>query len=289
MEINSGTKLCCLLGHPVKHSISPQLHNSAFRYLGLNMVYLSFDVEPKNLSRVVKGLRSLGVVGFNVTIPHKVSIIKFLDMLDLTSKETGAVNTVVLENKKLKGYNTDVEGIRKSLLDLELEVNLRGRALIIGAGGAARAAIVALKLLGVKEMIIANRRIWKAAALARKFRKDGLKIKSISLMDVKRYSKSASIIINATPMGMWPHQDETPLYANDISSSSIVLDLVYNPLETKLLREAKNAGAKTINGLKPLIEQAVKAFQLWTGLEPPRDLLWSVAEKALESWRRNEE
>ncbi len=287
MEINSDTKLCCLLGHPVKHSISPQLHNSAFRYLGLNMVYLSFDVEPKNLSRVVKGLKTLGVVGFNVTIPHKVSIIKFLDMLDLTSKETGAVNTVVLENKRLKGYNTDVEGIRKSLLDSE--VDPEGRALIIGAGGAARAAIVALKLLGVKEVVIANRRIWKAAALARRFRKDGLKIKSVSLIDVKRYSKTSPIIINATPIGMWPHQDETPLYSNDISSGSIVLDLVYNPLKTRLLREAENAGAKTINGLKPLIEQAVKAFQLWTGLEPPRDLLWRVAEEALQSWRRNEE
>lgn len=280
MEIDSDTKLCCLLGHPIKHSISPQLHNSAFKHLGLNMVYLSFDVEPRYLSRAVRGLRSLGVVGFNVTTPHKVSIVKFLDVLDTTSREAGAVNTVVLENSRLKGYNTDVEGIRMSLLDSES--NLEGRALVIGAGGAARAAIVALKLLGVREIIIANRRVWKAAALARKFKKDGLKIKSISLMEIKRYSKASSIIINATPVGMRPHQDETLLHSGDISSDSTVLDLVYNPLKTTLLKEAEKAGAKTINGLKPLIEQAAKAFQIWTRLEPPRGLLWRAAEEALK-------
>ncbi|MCL7401204.1 MAG: shikimate dehydrogenase [Thaumarchaeota archaeon] len=287
MEINSETRLCCLIGHPVKHSISPQLHNSAFKHLGLNIVYLSFDIESRYLRRVVEGLKSLNVVGFNVTIPYKVAIIKLLDVLDSTAKETRAVNTVVLKNNELIGYNTDVEGIKRSLLDSRN--TLDGRALIIGAGGAARAAVVALKNLGIKEIVIANRRIWRAAALVRIFKMNDLEMKSVSLAEVGRYSRTSSIIINATPIGMWPRQDETPLSSNDIPGNSTVLDLVYNPLKTKLLEEAEKAGAETINGLKPLIEQAVKSFELWTGLHPPRDILWRVAEEALKKWGRDED
>ncbi|MCL7390589.1 MAG: shikimate dehydrogenase [Thaumarchaeota archaeon] len=287
MEINSETRLCCLIGHPVKHSISPQLHNSAFKHLGLNIVYLSFDIESRYLRRAVEGLKSLNVVGFNVTIPYKVAIIKLLDVLDSTAKETRAVNTVVLKNNELIGYNTDVEGIKRSLLDSRN--TLDGRALIIGAGGAARAAVVALKNLGIKEIVIANRRIWRAAALVRIFKMNDLEMKSVSLAEVGRYSRTSSIIINATPIGMWPRQDETPLSSNDIPGNSTVLDLVYNPLKTKLLEEAEKAGAETINGLKPLIEQAVKSFELWTGLHPPRDILWRVAEEALKKWGRDED
>jgi shikimate dehydrogenase len=287
MEINSETRLCCLIGHPVKHSISPELHNSAFKHLGLNIVYLSFDIESRYLRRAVEGLKSLNVVGFNVTIPYKVAIIKLLDVLDSTAKETRAVNTVVLKNNELIGYNTDVEGIKRSLLDSRN--TLDGRALIIGAGGAARAAVVALKNLGIKEIVIANRRIWRAAALVRIFKMNDLEMKSVSLAEVGRYSRTSSIIINATPIGMWPRQDETPLSSNDIPGNSTVLDLVYNPLKTKLLEEAEKAGAETINGLKPLIEQAVKSFELWTGLHPPRDILWRVAEEALKKWGRDED
>ncbi|MCL7389865.1 MAG: shikimate dehydrogenase [Thaumarchaeota archaeon] len=287
MEIDSETRLCCLIGHPVKHSISPQLHNSAFKHLGLNIVYLSFDIELRYLRRAVEGLKSLNVVGFNVTIPYKVAIIKLLDVLDSTAKETRAVNTVVLKNNELIGYNTDVEGIKRSLLDSRN--TLDGRALIIGAGGAARAAVVALKNLGIKEIVIANRRIWRAAALVRMFKMNDLEMKSVSLAEVGRYSRTSSIIINATPIGMWPRQDETPLSSNDIPGNSTVLDLVYNPLKTKLLEEAEKAGAETINGLKPLIEQAVKSFELWTGLHPPRDILWKVAEEALKKWGRDED
>lgn len=287
MEIDSETKLCCLIGHPVRHSISPHLHNTAFKHLGLNMIYLAFDVEPSSLSNVIKGLRSLKVVGFNVTIPHKVSVMKFLDALDLTSIETRAVNTVVLKNNKLIGYNTDVDGIKKSLIDSDSRLD--GRALIIGAGGAARAAIVALRDLGVREIVIANRRLWRAASLVRIFKKKGLKMKSISLSEVRRYSRTSSIIINATPIGMWPHPDETPLSSNDIPRNSTVLDLVYNPLRTKLLEEAEKAEAETIKGLKTLIEQAAKAFEIWTGLQPPREILWRTGEEILKRWERREE
>ncbi|MEM1584265.1 MAG: shikimate dehydrogenase [Nitrososphaerota archaeon] len=279
MEIDSETKLCCLIGHPVKHSISPLLHNTAFKQLGLKMVYLAFDVEPRYLSRVVKGLKSLNVAGFNVTIPHKVSIMRLLDVIDSTSMETKAVNTVALKDGKLIGYNTDIEGVKRSLIDSNCMLD--GRALVIGAGGAARAAIVALKELGVKEIVIANRSIWRAATLVRIFKDEGLKMKSVNLYEAKRYSRASSIIINATPIGMWPYMDETPLSSNDIPRNSVVLDLVYNPLKTKLLEEAEKAGAETISGLKPLIEQAVKAFEIWTGFQPPKDTLWRIGEEAL--------
>ncbi|MCS7125696.1 MAG: shikimate dehydrogenase [Aigarchaeota archaeon] len=286
MEINSKTKLFCLIGHPIEHSISPQLHNTAFKYFDLNCVYLTFDVEPTQLSRAIKGLKALRVSGFNVTIPHKVSIIRYLDGLDISAKETGAVNTVVLKNNKLIGYNTDVEGIKKSIENIE-EVR-DGRALVIGAGGAARAAIVALKMLGFKEIIIANRRLLRAATLVRRFRDEELNMRSVSLFEMKRYSKTCSVIINATPIGMWPHIDETPLNSTEIPKGSLILDLVYNPMKTRLLEEAKKAGATIVYGVNPLIEQAIKSFQLWTNLEPPRELLLKVAEQSLQTWGRNE-
>ncbi|MEM3952735.1 MAG: shikimate dehydrogenase [Nitrososphaerota archaeon] len=273
MEINSKTRLCCLIGHPVKHSISPNIHNTLFQKLNLNYVYLAFDIDPKDLRSTVRGFRAMNVLGFNVTIPHKINVIKY-------------VNTVVNRGGELVGYNTDIDGIINSLKDVEYD-NC-GRALVIGAGGAARAAIVALRNLGLEDIIVCNRRLWRAAALVRKFRNDHLKMKAISISEASRYSRNASIIINATPIGMWPNVDETPLNSHEISRNAVVLDLVYNPLKTKLIIEAEKAGAKTITGLKPLIEQAAKAFMLWTSIDPPRELMWSVAEKTLKEIFRNE-
>ncbi|MEN2975083.1 MAG: shikimate dehydrogenase [Candidatus Caldarchaeales archaeon] len=286
MEITSKSKLYCLIGHPVGHSISPQIHNAAFKYFNLDCVYLSFDVEPIHLSMVVRGFKALKIGGFNVTIPHKISIRRYIDEHDISSKETGAVNTVVLRNNKYVGYNTDVEGIKKSLEEFEDLVD--GRALILGAGGVARAAVAALKSLGLEEIIIANRRLMRAAALVRRFKDEGLKMRPVHFHEARRYSKSCSLIINATPIGMWPHIDETPLNSNDISRGSLVLDLVYNPLKTRFIEEARKAGAKIVYGLKPLIEQARRSFQLWTGFEPPLELLWKIAEKQLKAWDKHE-
>ncbi|MEM1579888.1 MAG: shikimate dehydrogenase [Nitrososphaerota archaeon] len=286
MEINSKTRLCCLIGHPVKHSISPNIHNTLFQKLNLNYVYLAFDIDPKDLRSTVRGFRAMNVLGFNVTIPHKINVIKYLDKIDSSAKESGSVNTVVNRGGELVGYNTDIDGIINSLKDVEYD-NC-GRALVIGAGGVARAAIVALRNLGLEDIIVCNRRLWRAAALVRKFRNDHLKMKAISISEASRYSRNASIIINATPIGMWPNVDETPLNSHEISRNAVVLDLVYNPLKTKLIIEAEKAGAKTITGLKPLIEQAAKAFMLWTSIDPPRELMWSVAEKTLKEIFRNE-
>lgn len=279
MKVDAGTRLCALIGHPVAHSVSPQMHNAAFRALGLDYIYLAFDVEPGQLARAVRGLRALGVAGFNVTIPHKVSVMRLLDGLDSSARDAGAVNTVAIGREGLIGYNTDVYGIENSLKTAE---KLKpGRAMIIGAGGAARATAIALHRLGYKEVVIANRRLWRAAALARRLKTIGVKAKAVELGDAGKYSRSCAVIVNATPIGMWPEASGTPLKAREIPGDAVVLDLVYNPAKTILLEEAERAGAEAIPGITPLVEQGAKAFELWTGVEAPKDVMLRAAEEAL--------
>lgn len=280
MEVDSSTRLCCLIGHPVKHSVSPQMHNAAFKELGLNCIYLVFDVLEESLGEAVNGLRSIGVLGFNVTIPHKIKIIKFLDELDDSAKLVKAVNTVIRRDAKLIGYNTDLYGIERVLREVD-ELN-RDLGLIIGAGGAGRASAIALTNLGFSEIIIANRTFERASNLAEQIHELGFSAKPIPLTDLPRYASSANLIINATPLGMAPSLiSETPLKRDHIRRNSIVLDLVYNPLRTRLLIEAERAGACTISGLKVLVAQGAEAFKLWTGIDPPIDVMYSAALKAL--------
>jgi len=280
MEIDSSTRLCCLIGHPVKHSVSPQMHNAAFKELGLNCIYLVFDVLEESLGEAVNGLRSIGVLGFNVTIPHKIRIIKFLDELDDSAKLVKAVNTVIRRDDKLIGYNTDLYGIERVLREVD-ELN-RDLGLIIGAGGAGRASAIALTNLGFSEIIIANRTFERASNLAEQILELGFSAKPIPQTDLPRYASSANLIINATPLGMAPSLiSETPLKRDHIRRDSIVLDLVYNPLRTRLLIEAERAGACTISGLKVLAAQGAEAFKLWTGIDPPIDVMYSAALKAL--------
>ena len=280
MEVDSSTRLCCLIGHPVKHSVSPQMHNAAFKELGLNCIYLVFDVLEESLGEAVNGLRSIGVLGFNVTIPHKIRIIKFLDELDGSAKLVKAVNTVIRRDDKLIGYNTDLYGVERVLREVD-ELN-RDLGLIIGAGGAGRASAIALTNLGFSEIIIANRTFERASNLAEQILELGFSAKPIPLTDLPRYASSANLIINATPLGMAPSLiSETPLKRDHIRRNSIVLDLVYNPLRTRLLIEAERAGACTISGLKVLAAQGAEAFKLWTGIDPPIDVMYSAALKAL--------
>lgn len=280
MEIDSSTRLCCLIGHPVKHSVSPQMHNAAFKKLGLNCIYLVFDVLEESLGKAVNGLRSLKVLGFNVTIPHKIGIIRFLDEFDDSARLVGAVNTVVQKDGVLIGYNTDLYGIERVLGEVD-ELN-RDLGLIIGAGGAGRASAIALTNLGFSEIIIANRTIKRASNLAKQIHDLGFSAKPIPLTDLSRYASSANLIINATPLGMAPDLIyETPLKRDHIRRDSIVLDLVYNPIKTRLLIEAEKAGAYVISGLKVLVAQGAKAFKLWTGIDPPIDIMYSAALKAI--------
>ena len=279
--INASTKLCCLIGCPVTHSVSPQMHNAAFKALGLNYVYLAFEVAVEDLETAVRGLKAIGVAGFNVTIPHKINVMKYLDELDESAEEAGAVNTVASEDGLLIGYNTDVYGVMKALEGFNLPKTKP--ALIIGAGGAARAAANALMKIGFDEIVIANRTVEKARQLADWIKSTGRKAYSHGLDRLGYIARGCGVIINATSIGMLPHANETLLTSKNIPEDSIVLDLVYNPPKTKLLREAERAGAKIISGIEVLIHQGARAFELWTRCKAPIDVMRRAVLAALEA------
>ncbi len=249
------------------------MHNAAFKDKGLNYIYVAFDVLPENLKYVINGAKALGIVGFNVTIPHKIEIMKYLDEIDEDAQLIGAVNTIKIEDGKAIGYNTDGIGARKAL---EEEIGkVKGKNIVIyGAGGAARA--VAFELAKDNNIIIANRTVEKAEKLAKEIaeklnKKFGEEVK-FSGLDVDL--NGIDIIINATPIGMYPNVDVEPIVkAENMREDMVVMDLVYNPLETVLLKEAKKVNAKTINGLGMLIYQGAVAFKIWTGIEPNIDVM----------------
>lgn len=271
IRINGSTRLCCLIGHPVKHSLSPLMHNTAFEELGLNSIYLAFKVEKSSLGDAVKGLKSLGVCGFNVTIPHKVEIVEYIDEKDRSAVDIGAVNTVVNRDGWLIGYNTDVQGVIFALERAGL-TPLRGLAVIIGAGGAARAVVTALALMGCEEILILNRTEERGITLAHEAEKRyGIRCRGLKLTykNLERNVEDADLIVNATSLGMHPEIDQSPVPKELIPEGAAVFDVVYTPLETRFLREAKERGAKTIPGIDMLIGQGASSFKLWTGKEFP--------------------
>ena len=266
--IDAKTKVIGLIGHPVEHSFSPIMHNAAFKDKGLNYVYVAFDVLPENLKYVIDGAKALGIVGFNVTIPHKIEIMKYLEEIDRDAQLIGAVNTIKIENGRAIGYNTDGIGARKALEE-EIGKVKDKNIIIYGAGGAARA--VAFELAKNNNIIIANRTIEKAEKLAKEIaeklgKEFGREVKFDSLdADLE----GVDIVINATPIGMYPNVNVEPIVkADKLREDMVVMDLIYNPLETVLLKEAKKVGAKAINGLGMLIYQGAIAFKIWTGVEP---------------------
>lgn len=277
--INASTKLCCLIGHPIAHSVSPQMHNAAFKALKLNYIYLAFDVKEGDLGMAVEGLKAIGAAGFNVTIPHKVRVIEFLDDLDESAKMVGAVNTVTIRDGQARGYNTDIHGVEEALRRRRLRIV--EPALIIGAGGAARAVAAALLKLGYEKIVIVNRTVEKARELAEWVRSRGREAEFYGLEGTGKVSVECGLIVNATSLGMHPRIDEAPLRRWEIPENSIVMDMVYNPLKTRLLREAEAAGAEVISGLEVLVYQGAKAFELWTGHKAPAEKMKEAALKAL--------
>jgi shikimate dehydrogenase len=258
------------------------MHNVAFEELGLNYLYLAFEVEENALGEAVKGLRSLGVCGFNVTIPYKVDVIEYLDELDTTAADVGAVNTVVNKDGWLKGYNTDVQGVVFALKRAGL-ASPGGLAVILGAGGAARAIAAALATMRCKEILLLNRTEDKAMSLAHEVEKrfgihcSGLRLTQENLGKVK----GAALLVNATSLGMHPKIEESPIPKELIPEGIVVFDVVYNPLRTRFLREAEKRGAKTVSGIDMLIGQGAAAFKLWTGKDAPEDSMRQAAVKAL--------
>ena len=280
IDINAHTQLCGVLGNPVEHSLSPAIHNAAFQKLGLNYAYLAFRVE--DLDGAIRGLRALGNVrGFSVTIPHKVAVMPFLDEVEPTAKHIGSVNTIVVENGKLLGYNTDGSGALRALTDAG--VALKGqRVLIVGSGGAARAIAFALAgKTGIDRLTILGIDDTERRHLADDLRaKTAVSIEDAHVNDAALADviKDSHVLLHCTPLGMTPDIDRTCVPAGLLHSSLTVMDIVYNPLETRLLREAKAAGCRTIRGLDMFLNQAVAQFELWTQRPAPADVMRTVLE-----------
>ncbi|WP_144549889.1 shikimate dehydrogenase [Peribacillus simplex] len=260
-------KIYGVMGDPIAHSMSPDIHNDAFEKENIEAVYHHFHVTKEGMNDAVKGMKALGIEGFNITIPHKTSIIPFLDEVDELALAIGAVNTVVNKNGRFIGYNTDGKGFFKSLCD-EISGDIKAKkTLVIGAGGAARAIYFTLVKEGVKQVDIANRTKERAAQLVSDCPYDKVS-KALSIIEAEESLSQYDLIIQTTSSGMSPELDHSPLKVDQLKTGTIVSDIIYNPLQTKLLREAGEKGAETQNGLGMFINQAALAFEIWTGTMP---------------------
>jgi shikimate dehydrogenase len=274
----ANTEVIGLIGHPIKHSYSPFIHNVTIELKKLDYIYLPFDVPVSNLKNALKGMIALGIKGFNVTIPHKETIIQYMNDVSEEATMIGAINTVVNDHGKLNGYNTDVHGILETLIPYKDEITGRD-VTVVGSGGAARAVIFTLIRNFRPSMIhIVNRTEQRAESLKRYF-KEKMKYTDFrthelfppEIIDVFSGSK---LIVNATPIGMFPDIDDSvTTLQSSFHKDQIVFDLVYNPAQTKLLRMANVSGAVTLDGLRMLVHQAAKSFELWTGEELPVEQL----------------
>ncbi len=267
---NDAVKTYCIIGDPVDHSLSPAMHNAAFKALHLNCTYIAFRIAKDELEAGIQSLRKANIAGFNVTMPHKVAVMKFLDELDETCLKINAVNTVNNENGKFKGYNTDMYGFIQPLK--RRKINLAGKtALLMGAGGAARAVLTALADEHMGKVIIANRNMARAKEVAQHAKKLGLNCELVGLDDASKLASKADLIVNATPMGM--AREPSIIKPADIRGDSIVYDLVYRPMETGLIQSAEEAGATIVYGYEMLIEQGARSFEIWKKMEAPRDVM----------------
>jgi shikimate dehydrogenase len=280
-----GSRRVGLIGWPVEHSLSAVMHNAAFHALGLDWRYELLPVPPGQLGGALADLNAGNLSGVNVTMPHKRAVMAYLDEIDESARSIGAVNTIVVRRKRLIGYNTDASGFVRALREAGLDP-LGLRALVLGAGGAARAVVCALAQAGCA-VTIYNRTVTRAMELVHHVQDLDLDAPvswvpgeaTLNELDLTRFD----LLVNATAAGMWPNCADTPWpEALTMPSHWTVFDLVYNPLETRLLAQARQAGAKTIDGLGMLVWQGVLAFELWIGQAPPADLMRAAALEALQ-------
>jgi shikimate dehydrogenase len=280
MNINTQTQLCGLLGNPVEHSLSPAIHNAAFQHLGLNFVYLAFPVE--DVEGAMRGIKALGNLrGFSVTIPHKVAVMSFLDDIELTARHIGSVNTIVKENGKLTGYNTDASGALLALRQAGVTLSQK-KVLILGSGGAARAIAFAIAVEeAVHELTILGIDEKERTSLVQDLReKTSVEVKQGSLSDVtlEESLPHTHVLIHCTPIGMYPRISESCVPQHLLNPAMTVMDIVYNPLETRLLREAREKGCGVIRGVEMFVNQAVGQFERWTGHPAPLKVMRAVLE-----------
>lgn len=314
MMITGNGKIFGLIGDPVGHSLSTFMHNTVFNELNLDHAYVPFNVREENLFKAINGAKGLNINGLNVTIPHKINVMEFIDEIDPVAKMIGAVNTIKFENGKSIGYNTDGVGAIKSLGELTLVKNKK--VIIIGAGGASRAVGFQLAISGVDNLLIVNRTVEKAKHLINDFKNrlndpvlcgskntanfkdldDSNNSKNLNILSnfnknttfdyggfdtLKEQVKDCDILINATSIGLYPNVNESPINEGILHSDLIVYDLIYNPIETKLLKEAKKIDAKTISGVKMLVYQGAESLKIWTGIDAPIDIMEKVVVSKL--------
>ena len=278
MVISGKTKVCGVIGDPIEHTLSPIMHNAAFQALKIDYVFLAFRVQATEVENAINGLRALAIQGLNVTMPHKNAVIKYLDELDPTAKTIGSANTILNKDGRLFGFNTDGVGALNALE--QNGVGVRGKKiLLLGAGGAAKAIGYTLSQ-EADELVILNRTPKQATELTnllkQKFNKK-ISSDALSPKTVKANLVEADVLINATSMGMKPNSDQSPIKSEWLKPDLAVMDIVYNPLETKLAKDAKAAGAKVVGGVEMLIYQGAASFEIWTACKAPVEVMRKAA------------
>jgi shikimate dehydrogenase len=273
--ISGTTKVVGIFGYPVKHSFSPIIHNSAFSFLGLDYVYVPYCIEPENLKYAIKAINLLGIQGVNITIPHKETVMPLLDQISSEAQLIGAVNTIkVNEQNQLVGYNTDGIGFINALLS-DLNITVTGkRMLVLGAGGGARAVCIQSAISGIEKIYVMDIDRQKAQKLLTDIKSSNAKVdtEGIEPHQIQSILAKVDILVNATPIGM--QSDDTLLIDPEWLFPELkVFDLIYNPLETKLVRIAKEHGCLAANGLNMLIQQGAASFEIWTGIKPPVEIM----------------
>lgn len=274
-NINGSTKITGIFGYPIKHTLSPAMHNAAFKNLGLNYIYVPFEIKPENLKTAVKSILSLNIKGVNVTFPYKQKVMKFLDEIDPLAASIGSVNTIVNCDGKLKGYNTDGTGFLKDIKNYGF--NPAGKtAVLVGAGGAGRAVACILAANGIKKIYITDRTKKTAAELS----KNISNAEYIPLENWKSKLNETNILINTTPVGMHDG-DKAYISSSEINKNLFIYDVIYNR-KTELLIEAQKAKAKAYNGLGMLLYQGATAFELWTNTNAPIEIMRKTLLKEIK-------
>ncbi len=278
MNIRATSGVLGVIGDPIAHSFSPDMHNAAIDALGIDFCYVAFHVLPEGVGAAIQGLRGLNIRGLNVTLPHKLAVMSHLDRISEEALAVGAVNTISHEEDELVGYNTDVYGVLTALRRAAGLQSLPSHCVVLGAGGAARAVVYALgtcsEVLGLS---ILNRTPARAEALARDMEKITGKPISAGAMDADaqvRTFADAGLVVNTTSLGMYPNVESSPLLDERAVHSDLILyDTVFNPLETRLMAQFREAGAPAYGGLDMLVYQGARSFHIWTGIEPPTDVM----------------
>ena len=282
--LTSNTKILCIIGNPIEHSMSVIMHNATIQKIGLDYRYVAFNVFPKDLSNAINGLKSLNIKGANVTIPHKISVMKYLDKIEPTAKMIGAINTIKNEDGKLIGRNTDGEGFLNSIK--ESGYNLKNKNIVLfGAGGAARACAFFLAK-EINKITIINRSNTAMNDLISNLNLNyDISIEGINLSkneEIKNVIADSDMLVNTTPVGMYPNANESPVKQLWLHPNLFVIDIIYSPIQTKLLLDASSIGCKVLSGVDMLINQGIIAFEWWTGFSPDKKLMKQVVLDELE-------